>query len=393
MMRSSRGAARMALAFVLCVVLALQGCTFSAEQIREGSHEEAEFCELDDPNFHAYLQESVYEQVVESLDSEDYLVGNVEVKYISKEYLKELSFNNQENIFFGYSLADLNEFYAGEKYVFTAEDGKTITQVFNSVEDTRFDDTINNIAVGGGVILVCVTISAVSAPAAPAVSVIFAGSAKGAALFGASSGMMSALSAGLAKQIETGNYGEALKEAAYAGSEGFKMGAIAGAVSGGAAKASSLKGMTKNGLTWNEAAKIQNESKWSPEIITKLKSTDEYSLYEKAGLYPQQLEGKTILSRDIDIYAKFEKADGTMETNLQRMLNGRAPLDPTGKPYELHHVNQEKDGILAILTRQEHRGKGSPGILNEIGKESEIVRDEFDKVRVHFWKEFAKQFI
>ena len=56
-------------------------------------------------------------------------------------------------------------------------------------------------------------------------------------------------------------------------------------------------------------------------------------------------------------------------------------------------MNQEKDGILAILTRQEHRGKGSPGILNEIGKESEIVRDEFDKVRVHFWKEFAKQFI
>lgn len=393
MMKRSLRAARAVLVVLLSSALVLQGCAFPAGRSQTTATEEVQFADLDDPELHSHLQESVYEQVVESLDSEEYLVGNVDVTYISKEYLKESSFNSQDNIFFGYSLAALDELYEGEKYIFTVEDGETTTQAFNSIRDTRFDETIENIAVGGGVVLVCVTVSAVAAPAAPAVSVIFAGSAKGAVALGALDGAVSAVAAGAAKQIETGNFGEALKEAAFAGSEAFKMGAVAGAVSGGAAKAVSLKNMTHNGLTMNQAAKVQKESKWPAEVIAKLKSFDEYDLYKNAGLRSTKLNGKAVLSRDIDFKAKFEKADGSFETNLDRMLDGRAPLDPTGKPYELHHVNQENDGVLAILTRKEHRGKGNYGTLHESGKSSEIIRDDFDEVREQFWKDFAQQYM
>ena len=392
-MKRSLRAARAVLVVLLSSALVLQGCAFPAGRSQTTATEEVQFADLDDPELHSHLQESVYEQVVESLDSEEYLVGNVDVTYISKEYLKESSFNSQDNIFFGYSLAALDELYEGEKYIFTVEDGETTTQAFNSIRDTRFDETIENIAVGGGVVLVCVTVSAVAAPAAPAVSVIFAGSAKGAVALGALDGAVSAVAAGAAKQIETGNFGEALKEAAFAGSEAFKMGAVAGAVSGGAAKAVSLKNMTHNGLTMNQAAKVQKESKWPAEVIAKLKSFDEYDLYKNAGLRSTKLNGKAVLSRDIDFKAKFEKADGSFETNLDRMLDGRAPLDPTGKPYELHHVNQENDGVLAILTRKEHRGKGNYGTLHESGKSSEIIRDDFDEVREQFWKDFAQQYM
>lgn len=393
MMKRSLRAARAALVVLLSSTLVLQGCAFPAARSQTTATEEVQFADLDDPELHSHLQESVYEQVVESLDSEEYLVGNVDVTYISKEYLKESSFNGQDNIFFGYSLAALDELYEGEKYIFTVEDGETTTQAFNSIRDTRFDETIENIAVGGGVVLVCVTVSAVAAPAAPAVSVIFAGSAKGAVALGALDGAVSAVAAGAAKQIETGNFGEALKEAAFAGSEAFKMGAVAGAVSGGAAKAVSLKNMTHNGLTMNQAAKVQKESKWPAEVIAKLKSFDEYDLYKNAGLRSTKLNGKAVLSRDIDFKAKFEKADGSFETNLDRMLDGRAPLDPTGKSYELHHVNQENDGVLAILTRKEHRGKGNYGTLHESGKSSEIIRDDFDEVREQFWIDFAQQYM
>lgn len=393
MMKRSLRAARAVLVVLLSSALVLQGCAFPAGRSQTTATEEVQFADLDDPELHSHLQESVYEQVVESLDSEEYLVGNVDVTYISKEYLKESSFNSQDNIFFGYSLAALDELYEGEKYIFTVEDGETTAQAFNSIRDTRFDETIENIAVGGGVVLVCVTVSAVAAPAAPAVSVIFAGSAKGAVALGALDGAVSAVAAGAAKQIETGNFGEALKEAAFAGSEAFKMGAVAGAVSGGAAKAVSLKNMTHNGLTMNQAAKVQKESKWPAEVIAKLKSFDEYDLYKNAGLRSTKLNGKAVLSRDIDFKAKFEKADGSFETNLDRMLDGRAPLDPTGKPYELHHVNQENDGVLAILTRKEHRGKGNYGTLHESGKSSEIIRDDFDEVREQFWKDFAQQYM
>lgn len=393
MMKRSLRAARAVLVVLLSSALVLQGCAFPAGRSQTTATEEVQFADLDDPELHSHLQESVYEQVVESLDSEEYLVGNVDVTYISKEYLKESSFNSQDNIFFGYSLAALDELYEGEKYIFTVEDGEMTTQAFNSIRDTRFDETIENIAVGGGVVLVCVTVSAVAAPAAPAVNVIFAGSAKGAVALGALDGAVSAVAAGAAKQIETGNFGEALKEAAFAGSEAFKMGAVAGAVSGGAAKAVSLKNMTHNGLTMNQAAKVQKESKWPAEVIAKLKSFDEYDLYKNAGLRSTKLNGKAVLSRDIDFKAKFEKADGSFETNLDRMLDGRAPLDPTGKPYELHHVNQENDGVLAILTRKEHRGKGNYGTLHESGKSSEIIRDDFDEVREQFWKDFAQQYM
>lgn len=392
MKRSSR-AVRSALVIALSFLLVLQGCALPAKHDEPVAHDEVQFTELDDPNYHSYLQDSVYNQVVESLDSEDYLVGNVEVKYISKEYLNELSFNSKENIIFGYSLSALDELYEGEKYVFTVEDGKTRTQAFNSIKDTRFDETIENVAVGGGIILICVTVSAVAAPAAPAVSAIFAAGAKGAAALGAIDGAVGTVAAGVAKQVETGNFEEALKEAAFVGSEAFKMGAVAGAVSGGASKASSLKSMTGNGLTLNEAAKVQKESKWPAEVISKLKSVDEYDLYKNAGLRSTKINGKTILSRDIDYQAKFKKADGSFETNLERMLDGRAPLDPTGKPYELHHVNQENDGVLAILTEKEHRSKGNYGTLHESGRSSEIIRDDFNGVRKQFWKDFAQQYI
>lgn len=393
MMKRSSRAVRSALVIALSFLLVLQGCALPAKHDEPVAHDEVQFTELDDPNYHSYLQDSVYNQVVESLDSEDYLVGNVEVKYISKEYLNELSFNSKENIIFGYSLSALDELYEGEKYVFTVEDGKTRTQAFNSIKDTRFDETIENVAVGGGIILICVTVSAVAAPAAPAVSAIFAAGAKGAAALGAIDGAVGTVAAGVAKQVETGNFEEALKEAAFVGSEAFKMGAVAGAVSGGASKASSLKSMTGNGLTLNEAAKVQKESKWPAEVISKLKSVDEYDLYKNAGLRSTKINGKTILSRDIDYQAKFKKADGSFETNLERMLDGRAPLDPTGKPYELHHVNQENDGVLAILTEKEHRSKGNYGTLHESGRSSEIIRDDFNGVRKQFWKDFAQQYI
>lgn len=398
-MRCKRGIARTALAVVLSAALILQGCAYPsgrAQHVGQGEaqgQDEVRYSGLDDPDLHAHLRESVYEQVIESLDSEEYLVGNVEVTYVSKEYLRELSYNSQENVFFGYSLSGLDELYEGEKYVFTVEDGETTTQAFNSIRDARFDETIENIAVGGGVILVCVTVSAVAAPAAPAVSAIFAASAKGAVALGALDGAISAVSAGIVTQVSTGNFEEVFKDAAHAGSEAFKMGAVAGAVSGGAAKATSLKKMTKNGLTMNQAAKVQKESKWPAEVIAKLKSVDEYEIYKKAGLRSTKINGKAILSRDIDIHAKFKKADGSFETNLQRMLDGRAPLDPTGKSYELHHVNQENDGVLAILTKKEHRGKGNSGILHDSKKDSEIIRDDFDKVRAQFWKDFAQQYV
>lgn len=218
---------------------------------------------LKDSNLLKYVEDSIYENAINALDSDMYFVENVKAVYISKEYIEELEYNSKNNIYFGYTLQELDEQFQGKKYYFTVDDnGKTVVkEVENISDDDSYNKIIKNVAIGTGVILICVTVSVVTAGAgAPAVSMIFAASAKSATTFALSSGAIGGVTAGIAKGIETGDVKESVKAGLLAGSEGFKWGAVSGAVVGGAGKAVALKGATLNGLTMNEAAVIQKES-------------------------------------------------------------------------------------------------------------------------------------
>lgn len=67
-----------------------------------------EFRRMGDAALLPYLENSLYEQLVSDLDSSDYFVENVQAVYISQEYLDALAFNSQENVYFGYTLSELN---------------------------------------------------------------------------------------------------------------------------------------------------------------------------------------------------------------------------------------------------------------------------------------------
>ena len=348
---------------------------------------EMSFAGLNDENLLRYVEDSVYSEVVTLLDSDMYFVENVSAVYISKEYLDELAYNSQANIYFGFSLAELEDYFEGTKYVFTlGEDGQTTVQAFEKYDDT-YDKVVRNVAIGTGVILLCVTVSVVTGGVAPAVSVIFAASAKSATMFALSGGVFSGVATGVITGIQTKNFDEALKAAALAGSEGFMWGAMTGAVTGGVGKYSALKGATQSGLTINEAAAIQQESKLPLDIIKQFKSVDEYQIYKQAGLSTKMINGRIALVRDIDLNYVSEVA-GKKVTNLERMALGYAPIDPvTEKAYQLHHIGQKVDATLAVLTEAEHQGNSA--ILNIIGKNSEIDRAAFIKTREAFWKSFA----
>ncbi|MGN0471129.1 MAG: HNH/ENDO VII family nuclease [Acutalibacteraceae bacterium] len=351
-----------------------------------------EFKSLNDENLLTYLKDEVYTELVDKLDSEDYFVENVDAVYISKEYLEEIEYNSQENIYFGYTLSSLDKCFQGKRYVFTLGDnGQTAVTEFQEYDDT-YDKVLKNVLIGSGVILLCVTVSVVSgglgAPAA--VSMIFATSAKTGAAMALSSGILSGVSAGITTGIETGDFNEALKAAALAGSEDFKWGAISGAIAGGATKAVALKGATLNGLTMNEAATIQKQSKYPLDVIKQFHSMDEYAIYKNAGLRSHMVSGKLALVRDIDLNATSDLAGKTV-TNLERMKKGYPPIDPaTGKSYQLHHIGQKSDATLAILTEDEHLK--NPSILNIPGKESEIDRPAFEKIKRQFWRDYATLF-
>lgn len=348
---------------------------------------EPHYTALDDKQLLAYIEDVVYRDTITSLDSDKYFVENVSASYLSKEYLDEVSFNSQSNIYFGYTLSELDELFQGKKYVFTlSEDGKTTLQELQEMKDTSTETMLKNVAIGTGVILICVTVSVVSAGVgAPAVSMIFAASAKTATTFAVSSAAFGGISAGIVRGIQTGDFNEATEAAATGASEGFKWGAIGGTILGGGSEAFLLKSATKSGLTMNEAALIQADSELPINIISQMHSLDEYMVYKKAGLKPVMVNGKTSLLQEIDLNYVSRLPDGTKVTNLVRMQNGYPPIDPaTGKAYQLHHIGQKADATLAVLTEEQHQGNSA--ILNICGKKSEIVRSEFATTRKEFWK-------
>ncbi len=346
---------------------------------------------LDDEDLLAYVEDLVYRDAVTSLNSDEYFVENVSAVYISKEYLEEVAFNFQSNIYFGYTLAELDEVFQGTKYIFTLnDDGTTTVQELQEIEDVSTETMLKNVAIGTGVILICVTVSAVSAGVgAPAVSMIFAASAATAETFAISGAAFGGISAGVVRGIETGDFNEAVEAAAMGATEGFKWGAISGAIVGGGSETFLLKSATKSGLTMNEAAVIQADSNLPIDVISEIHSLDEYFVYKEAGLKPMIVNGKTALIPDIDLDFVSQLPDGTEVTNLVRMQKGYAPLDPvTGKAYQLHHIGQKAEGTLAVLTESQHQGNSA--ILNIFGKESEIVRSEFATIRKEFWEYLGK---
>ena len=118
-----------------------------------------EFSGLGDPALLTYIEDTVYTELITDLDSDIYFVENVSAIYISKEYLEEIAYNSQENIYFGYTLSELDACFLGTRYVFTlGKDGQTTVTAFEAYDDT-YDQILKNVAIGTGVILLCVTVS------------------------------------------------------------------------------------------------------------------------------------------------------------------------------------------------------------------------------------------
>ena len=394
---------RKMLACLLSAALVLQGCGsagFDSGVSSDAENETAatdqavastktgEFSSLSDGELKGYLESNIYDDLIDRFD-QNYLVQGIETVYVSQEYLDELAFNSEANIYFGYTLAELEGQFEGKKYVYTVgDDGQTMVKAFEAQDDDTFNTVVKNVAMGSGVILVCITVSALAAPSAPAVSMIFAVAAKTGTEAALSIGAISALTAGATKAIETGgNMDEALRSAVAAGSEGFKWGAIGGCLTGGAKEAAGLKWATSGGLSMDEVAAIQQESKYPLDVIKSIKSMDEYNVYKSAGLEAKMVGNKTALVQKIDLSLVNEKG----MTNLQRMEKGLAPIDADGRMYELHHINQENGGTLAVLTQDQHRGKGTFSLLHKVWNDSTVDHGSgWAKTKSDFWKNLAE---
>ena len=354
------------------------------ESTSETTEADNGYRDLGDPDLLDYIEDTAYEELVNQIDNDKYVVQNVEAIYISEEYLEELEYNSKQNIFFGYTLDEVDAQFKGDRYVFTlGDEGETVVKPFESYDETT-EKIIRNVAIGTGVILVCVVITvATEGAGAPAACAIFACAAKGAAIGSISGAAIGGLSAGILTGIQTHDKDAALKAAALQGSEGFKWGAITGAISGGVTEAAGLYGATlapNSSLTMNDVALIQKETKYPLDVIKQFHSMEEYNVFKAANLKSALVNGKTALIQQVPM----------TEENIALMKAGKAPLDANGVPFELHHVGQTNDSTLAILTQDQHRGKGTFKILHDWFGESRIDRKLFDSVtKPEFWKAYV----
>ena len=402
------------ISLVLVCILVLTACSSAAEtnvsdvdlssaQEQDGDVAKSEtqtvtdstdivFKGLDDVRLLRYVEEDMYTNLIAAFNSDEYFVEHIEATYYPKEYIEALSSNSKENKYFGYMATELETQFQGTKYVFTlGEDGKTRVVPMETVNDDIFVKALEDAIVGAGVIMICVTISLVSAPAAPAVSMIFAASATTGTSFAMESSAMSFVAAAIAKGYETESFEQAVIAGVEASGEGFKWGAITGTIMGGAEKAIALKGATINGITMNEAAKIQRETKWPLDVIKAIHSYDEFLIYKKAGNYPTKLSsGEWAFDRKIN----WSLVDGRGRTNVERVSRwGVAPIDEMGRSYELHHIGQKANSPLAILTWDEHHSKDNFLILHYQEEGKNVAADIWEDQKREFWKEILNNAI
>ena len=163
------------------------------------------------------------------------------------------------------------------------------------------------------------------------------------------------------KGYESGDMSLALDASLSSAAEGFKFGAIIGALTGGFEELLMLRGLTLNGLTMDEALKIQQESHLPNSVISRFHSVKEYEIYKDAGLQLEFVNNKQMLTQAID----WEYIDSQGVSNAERvLLDGHVPLGPDGNEYYLHHIGQADDSPIAVLSFRQHYGDGNFNILH-----------------------------
>ena len=352
------------------------------EDVDVNSYEyEVNFANLDSDDLQRYVTDSLYDEVLSNLDGTDYYVSEIRSVFISQEYIDELAYNSKSNIYFGYTLEELDAQFKGSRYIFTLGDqGDTIVTEYEEYDDS-YNQLIQNVSTGTGVILLAINLSE-STSKYPTVSMIFAFSAlTGTVVAVSAAGLATVVSAAVIG-IQTGDMEKARNEAMLIGSEAFKWGAMIGTVGG--AVVGTQQAVTGAGavLSPEVVGIIQKDLKYPIYIIRNFYGIEEAEELKAANLIPKLINGATALVRlDIDL----DYIDELGRSNLQRMLLGLAPCDSNGNEYLLRMIGEGSESALAILTEDEAK---SPNLSNFVDI-SQLGDSKSSDIRKKFWKTMA----
>lgn len=219
------------LLILLIISIFTTGCIpINSNDSNKTETKEFKFTGLDDKKLHNYVIDNLNSTMNAEFTNDNYEINDITTVYVSKEYIEEVDFNSKSNIYFGYTLNELSSKFKDKKYVFEVDsNNKTSVVEFEDYEET-YNRILKNVITGSGVILICTT---VSLSTGGTLAIVMATSAKTATSFALSSATLSGMLSSAVEYYNTGNIQESLKTGAIEASEGFKWGAIIGAVAGG----------------------------------------------------------------------------------------------------------------------------------------------------------------
>lgn len=313
--------------------------TFTSEELQDvedvalaEGYENQSYLGMMDDDLRQSIQDNIYEELEARFDESEMIIENVQSQYFSKEYLEEYAYNSKTNIFFGYSLEDIKKQFGDSKYIFTlGEEGDTVVKAFSSRENI-YDDVIKNTVIGSGVILVCVTLAAAStAVSAPLgishMQIILSFSAAGSIIGGTVVGAASAAACGIVEYLKSGDSHNAWEAAALAGSEGFKWGAIGGAVVGAAIGTYVTSGV--------------HTPRQSEKFVQKLfPGTSEQAIFKDGVQISKKVQGSTIpdlikklkdgrlVAYEVKNYDLFKSISSLVSTLRKQLANRVANMPP-----------------------------------------------------------------
>lgn len=349
------------LAFVTFTVFMLSNCSISENEPQINSFDNENLADLED---------DIYAELTKALGGTDYIVENVEAIYVSQEYIEETLYNSRANTFFGYTLAELDAQFENSRYVFTLGDDNQTKVVQFTEYSSLFTKILQNMAIGTGVILICVTISLVTVAYAPTVSAYFMKAAKKGAEEAFNGTITGFIKGGIIEYIKTGDCDEAYQAALLEASEGYKWGAIIGVATGLLNYDSCISdylGYLNDAL--DVVKVIQSESHYSLDFIRSVQSADEYEIYREAGLIEYRLDNQRVLLPE---HLDLTLTDSSSRTNLQRLLDGDNPVDINGIEYEWHYVGNKTNAPLVLLTYDQYTQNCS--VLSQ--KDEDVVKQE-----------------
>ena len=274
-----------------------------------------------DPNYLRITENIVAEGLADQLDTSQYIVEGVQARYISQEYLDELAYNSQANVYFGYTLEELDAMFTGTRYVFDlGDDGQTTVHEFEGYVDEfaqTMSQVVGNVAVGAGILTVCAIIAPIRTTASPILAFFILNAVQNAPSFALGGAVLGGVVSGVVTGVQTGSVSQAFEAAAVGASEDFKWGAIIGATAGAPLKWLGMRAAEVVGTKLSLTALVEAVGRGQFKLVSpKCYNTSLAGLrhpatgVEFAERYIVQRDGRTVVR---GVFPKFES---TFEAKL-----------------------------------------------------------------------------